>query len=133
MRNHVLLDLIHFGIPVEVSLLIIHRGVVGIAYVLPSYSKIGSQPMENEHCRKDKSHLYHLTEVCGTPCWDYLALVLVRRGSTREKTGTYICATLEDDRLMARAFTICKCTYCLCRLVGVGDEEIIKSLVTECV
>jgi hypothetical protein len=45
MRDLVLLGLIHLGVPVAASQpLPISKGVVCMAYVLPSYSNIGSQP-----------------------------------------------------------------------------------------
>jgi hypothetical protein len=42
-----------------------------------------------------------------------------------------ICAALENDGLVTGTFRICKCTYCLGRLVGVGSEEIVKPFVTK--
>jgi hypothetical protein len=42
--------------------------------------------------------------------------------------GTYICAALEDDGLMARTLTISKSADCLGRFVRVCSEEIIEAL-----
>jgi hypothetical protein len=46
-------------------------------------------------------------------------------------TETYICAALEEDRFMARALAIGKCTHCLGRFVRVGSEKIVESFKAE--
>jgi hypothetical protein len=45
--------------------------------------------------------------------------------------GTDIGATLEDNRLVTRTFTICKCTYSLGGLVWEAGKHIIESLETK--
>jgi hypothetical protein len=74
-------------------------------------------------------NLQHLTKICRASRCYYLALIIVRlQWSKRDwAKDTHLCATLEDNRLMAGAFAIGKCTHCLGRLIRVSSEEVIES------
>lgn len=63
MRDLVLLDLVHLGIPADVSWVLERCGMR--THVLPSYSKIGSQPITSEHGAQVGWVMYNLPKFVG--------------------------------------------------------------------
>jgi hypothetical protein len=45
---------------------------------------------------------------------------------------THVFSTLEDDWLVTRAFTVCKCADGLGRLIWKSGKEIIETLMAKC-
>lgn len=45
---------------------------------------------------------------------------------------THVCSALEDDWLVTRAFTVCKCADGLGRLVWKSGKEIVEALKAKC-
>mgnify|MGYP001559180047 FL=1 len=64
-------------------------------------------------------------------CWNYLALEYIRYILLNEEENTYICASLEDNWLVARAFGVCKCAHRLGGFVFKAGEKLIQAIVTE--
>lgn len=110
------------------------------SYVLPSYSKIGSQPknhQNHQHCttqkttQKSTSHrnlsVLSPARFCPRMC---------QSEGLEEWKGveknTYIRPALEDNWLVPWSFTICECADGLGRFVWEGGEHVIEPLVTKC-
>lgn len=127
MGDLVLLYLVHLGVARVVSKWA-EGGMISETHVFPSYSNIGSHPVESQLMKALQA--LGLTKICWTSCWYYLALRSVRRARQTDQS-THVCSALEDDWFVTRAFTICECAHSLSRLVWESGEEVIEPLVTK--